>query len=149
MTPGARPSAGTVRKTLWPGQKGTGKFLRDWAERLVCVRYRFDAKSKIRYTTVELVAAAPRPWTPPRRPTPDALVYLLVERNDWKAIRKLRVARAWWDRERGLWRTRYDVAERLRLRNRIVRPHPLLAPSKAHREVAANRNLRENSRESS
>lgn len=120
MTPGA------VRKTMRPGQKGTSRFLRDWGDRLVCVRYRFDAKGKTRFTTVEIVASAPRPWTPPRRPSPGALVYLKVDRNDWKAIRKLREARAWWDRDAGVWRTRYDVAERLRLRDRIVpaRPRP-------------------------
>lgn len=154
MTPA---SSGAVRKTMRPGEKGTARFVRDWGEQLVCVRYRFDENGKTRYTTVEIVAAEPRPWNPPKRPTPDALVYLRVDRNDWKAIRKLREARVWWDRERRLWRTRYDVAERLRLRNRIVTPERGMSPttthaqvpSYAHRQVATNRNLSENPRRSS
>ena len=148
-----------VRKTIRPGEKGTARFVRDWGERLVCVRYRFDAKERVRYTTVEIVTSEPRPWIPPKRPTPDALVYLKVDPNDWKAIRKLREARVWWDRERGLWRTRYDVANRLRLKSRIVTPARSLAstpnptysqvPRYAHRQVATNRNLSENPRRSS
>jgi hypothetical protein len=144
-------TAGDVRKTLRPGQKGTRRFLRDWGDRLVCVRYRFDPGKRVRYTTVELVASEPRPWTPPARPRPDALVYLRIDRDDWKALRKAREARAWWDRERGLWRLRYDAAERMRLRNRIVSPKtaPLQAPSNAHRPMATNRNLGENPNRSS
>ncbi len=133
---------GEVRKTMRPGEKGTHRFVRDWGERLVCVRYRFDPKSRVRCTTVELVAANPRPWSPPRRPAPSTWVALRIDGDDRKAVRKLRDARAWWDRETGLWRTRYDVAERLRLRNRIVDPRQ--APRSAHRPVVTNRNLREN-----
>ena len=153
---------GVVRKTMRPGERGTGRFVRDWGDRLVCVRYRFDAKGRIRYTTVEIVTSELRPWSPPRRPTPGALVYLRIDPNDWKAIQRLRDARAWWDRERLLWRTRYDVAERLRLRSRIVAPTrtplgTLGAPSRlpdptrsavpgyAHRQVTTNRNLGHNS----
>jgi hypothetical protein len=149
-SPAARPR-GDVRKTMRPGQKGTGKLLRDWGERLVCVRYRFDSERRVRYTTVEIVASDPRPWIPPRRMPASALVYLRVEREDWKAIRKLRDARAWWDRERGLWRLRYDAAERLRLRNRIVRPKPdpFHAPRSTHSPLATNRNLSENPPKSS
>jgi hypothetical protein len=144
-------TAGDVRKTLRPGQKGTHRFLRDWGERLVSVRYRFDPARKVRYTTIELVASELRPWAPPHRPRPDALVYLSVDRNDWKALRKVREARAWWDAERGLWRVRYDAAERLRLRNRIVRPRTHLphAPRYTHQPMVTNRNLSDNPRKSS
>lgn len=164
---GAAP--GVVRKTMRPGEKGTGRFVRDWGERLVCVRYRFDARGRIRYTTIEIVTSEARPWNPPRRPTPGALVYLRIDPNDWKAIQRLRDARARWDRERLLWQTRYDVAERLRLRSRIVAPNrPLLGnlgtvrtpscipaparsevPRYAHRQVTTNRNLGHNSGRSS
>jgi hypothetical protein len=156
MTPAA---TSVVRKTMRPGQSGTVRFVRDWGNRLVCVRYRFDASGGVRYTTVEIMTSEPRPWRPPKRPTPDALVYLKVDRNDWKAIRKLREARVWWDRERGLWRTRYDVADRLRLKSRIVipgrrpasTPNPTLpqVPRYAHRQMATNRNPSENSGRSS
>ena len=142
---------GDVRKTLRPGQKGTQRFLRDWGERLVCVRYRFDPAKRVRYTTVELVASELRPWVPPFRPRPDALIYLWVDRDDWRTLKKVREARAWWDRERGLWRLRYDQAERMKLRSRIVNPktHTPQAPRYAHRPVATNRNLSENPAKSS
>ena len=63
---------------LKPGQKGTKQLLAQYGDRLVCVRYRYDAQRKKRFKTVELsvaerdhaiVAQLPDPslWIP--RPT--------------------------------------------------------------------------------
>ena len=47
-----------------PGQRGTQKLAALYGDRLVCVRYRYDAASGTRYKTVELIvdqaAWAPR-----------------------------------------------------------------------------------------
>ena len=42
---------------LEPGQKGTRQLLSQYGDRLVCVRYRYDAQQKKRFKTVELIVA--------------------------------------------------------------------------------------------
>ena len=49
---------------LKPGQKGTKQLLAQYGDRLVCVRYRYDAQRKKRFKTVELIVAE-RDWEPP------------------------------------------------------------------------------------
>jgi hypothetical protein len=39
---------------LKPGKKGTKQLLTQYGDRLVCVRYRYDAQRKKRFKTVEL-----------------------------------------------------------------------------------------------
>jgi hypothetical protein len=55
-----------TRLSLVPGQNGTKKLLARCGERLVCVRYRYDAARKARHKTVELIVET-TPWTPNRR----------------------------------------------------------------------------------
>ena len=45
---------------------GTPKLLARYGERLVCVRYRYDAARKVRHKTVELIVET-APWVPNRR----------------------------------------------------------------------------------
>jgi hypothetical protein len=42
-----------ARRILVPGQKGTKKLLRHSDSQLVCVRYRYDAESRLHFPTVE------------------------------------------------------------------------------------------------
>ena len=42
-----------VRLHLKPGQKGTKQLLAQYGDRLICVRYRYDAQRKKRFKTVE------------------------------------------------------------------------------------------------
>jgi hypothetical protein len=44
-----------VRLKLKPGQRGTKHLSRQYGDRLVCVRYRYDEEIQKRYTTVELI----------------------------------------------------------------------------------------------
>ena len=53
-----------VRLHLKPGQKGTKQLLAQYGDRLICVRYRYDAQQKKRFKTVELLVAE-RDWEPP------------------------------------------------------------------------------------
>lgn len=59
-----------LRRTLLylkSGQKGTKQLVAQWGNRLVCVRYRYDAQRRKRFKTVELIGAE-REWElpPPR-----------------------------------------------------------------------------------
>jgi hypothetical protein len=55
-----------TRLSLAPGQNGTKKLLARYGERWVCVRYRYDAASKVRHKTVELIVETSA-WAPNRR----------------------------------------------------------------------------------
>ena len=51
---------------LKPDQKGAKQLLAQYGDRLVCVRYCYDAQQKRRFKTVELIVAE-REWDPPRQ----------------------------------------------------------------------------------
>lgn len=66
-----------IAKTFAPGHDGTRRLAREFGDRLVCVRHRYDDANALRVTTVKIVAqvdpltAAPRlPATPSRRGRP-------------------------------------------------------------------------------
>jgi len=81
-------STSRVRLHLKPGQKGTKQLLAQYGDRLLCVRYRYDAQLKKRFKTVELVIAE-RDWEPPRpRFTHDQIVAFQVAFAD-VAVRTL------------------------------------------------------------
>jgi hypothetical protein len=110
-----------VRKTMRPGEPGTRRHLRDWGERLVCVRHRVDPAKGLRFTTVEIVASAKRLARQKREPHPDALVYVRVGRDEWELERRLRTTKsATFDTDLNVWRMRYETAERLRLKRRLL-----------------------------
>ena len=72
ITPSPRSpesSAPRVRLHLKPGQKGTKQLLAQYGDRLICVRYRYDAQRKKRLKTVELLVAE-RDWDPHGRRSP-------------------------------------------------------------------------------
>jgi len=52
-----KSSTSRVRLHLKPGQKGTEQLLAQYGDRLICVRYRYDAQRKKRFKTVELLVA--------------------------------------------------------------------------------------------
>ena len=44
-----------TRSTLRPGQPGTRKLVEKYGAQLLCVRYRYDALKRKRYTTAEII----------------------------------------------------------------------------------------------
>ena len=72
-----------TRLHLKPGQKGTKLLLAQYGDRLVCVRYRYDAQRKkrfktMRFKTMELIIAE-REWEPlPPRVAADMIVGVRV-----------------------------------------------------------------------
>lgn len=53
-----------VRLVRRPGQHGTREYLEEYGDRLVCVRYRYDAAAGRRYKTIEIIVGE-APWAPP------------------------------------------------------------------------------------
>ena len=52
-----------IRLTLRPGQNGAKQLQAQHGDRLVCVRYRYDARQQKRFKTVELIVEE-REWQP-------------------------------------------------------------------------------------
>ena len=108
-----------------PGDPGTGRHVRDWGVRLVCVRHRVDRAKGVRFTTVEIVASEARVARSRPRPHPDALVYARVGADEWELERRLRATKAaTFDPLLEIWRMRYETAVRLRLKRRLLLQRP-------------------------
>ncbi len=109
-----------VRLHLKPGQKGTKRLLAQYGDRLICVRYRYDAQRKKRLKTVELLIAE-CDWKPPRpRFADDQIVGLRVAFADAAVRARVKQAGGTWNPDRRVWHLRYDRAVALGLKNRIV-----------------------------
>ncbi|MBI3247421.1 MAG: hypothetical protein HYZ50_13045 [Deltaproteobacteria bacterium] len=109
-----------IRLTLHPGQDGAKGLQAEYGDRLVCVRYRYDAHNKKRYKTVELVVAE-EPWTPPvPSPAPDRVVAVRVAAPEKLLRQQVKSAGGQWDAPRGVWKLRYARVVALGLSERIV-----------------------------
>jgi hypothetical protein len=137
-----RGSSTDVRKTMRPGEPGTRRHLRDWGDRLVCVRHRVDPVKGLRFTTIEIVASAKRVARLKREPHPEALVYARVGRDEWELESRLRTTRsATYDEALNVWRMRYETAVRLRLKRRILFKRPEKRHGFAPRNHSPNSNI--------
>lgn len=107
-----------VRLKLKPGQRGTKHLLKQYGDRLVCVRYRYDEVTKKRYTTVELIVEEEQ-WEPPRF-KPDDIVRLIVS---WKEVELRQIIKdvgGRWSKSSKTWKLPYKTARKLGLKARIV-----------------------------
>lgn len=121
-----------------PGQRGTRKLIAVYGERLVCVRYRYDAVSKKRRKTVELIVDEAA-WTPPS-PHPHALkpkieidsiddfeaaspqqvgVKVFFREHDLRD--RVKAAGGLWSQAEKLWRLSYPTAVSLGVEHRIAK----------------------------
>jgi hypothetical protein len=115
-----RSSTPRVRLNLRPGQKGTKQLLAQYGDRLICVRYRYDAQRKKRFKTVELLVAE-RDWEPPRqRLARDQIVALRLPFADVVVRARVKQAGGTWNPRRRVWELGYDRAIALGLADRIV-----------------------------
>ena len=81
---------GAVRLHLKSGQKGTKRLLEQYGDRLVCVRYRYDAARRKRFKTVDLIVAE-RDWQPPRPPlAPDRPISLRIAFSEADVRRRVK-----------------------------------------------------------
>ena len=114
-----KSSTSRVRLHLKPGQKGTNQLLAQYGDRLICVRYRYDAQRKKRFKTVELLVAE-RDWEPRPRFADDQIVGLRVAFADIAVRALVKQAGGTWNPERRVWQLRYDRVVALGLNSRIV-----------------------------
>ena len=114
-----------VLKTLRPGAPGTRRFLAWYGDSLVCVRYRYDAATGTRLTSVEVRIEPPRPYTRPQplapakamRPKP---VWIRVRWDETLLRQRVKAAGGKWRPDEKLWEVTPQIVKTLRLRDRVV-----------------------------
>ena len=110
-----------VRKKLDAGQPGTQRYLRQFGESLVCVRYRHHADGR-RYTTVEIVVDERHslPMTRHASLPPEAMVAVRIKYADAESRARAKAAGARWDADRQAWLMDMETAHRLGLKDRFM-----------------------------
>jgi hypothetical protein len=111
-----------TRLSLAPGQNGTKKLLARYGERLVCVRYRYDATRKVRHKTVELIVET-APWVPHRRNPrrePEDLVVVRIGFSETDLRERIKAAGAIWRPRQRKWEVDWKTVRELGLQYRVV-----------------------------
>ena len=111
-----------TRLSLAPGQNGTKKLLARYGERLVCVRYRYDAERKVRHKTIELIVET-TPWqSNPRnaRRVPEDRVAVRIAFSETELHEGIKAAGGIWRHKHRLWEVDWKTVVDLGLRARVV-----------------------------
>jgi hypothetical protein len=107
-------------KTIKPGQPGTKKWIDQFGEKLVCVRYKYDFQRKRKLKTVELIVEE-ETWNLDKDRIPaNKLVGVKVEFGEIQTGRLVRSAGGRWNRKKKLWELSYQQVIALGLDDRIV-----------------------------
>ncbi len=114
-----------VIKKMQPGDPGTKRYVRQYGEQLLCVRYRTDKHQQKRITTVELIIDEcfymPRS-TPPHSTASQSAnreVLVRIAYGETALRQKLKHAGAIWLPDQKRWQIQYRIAEKLGLKDRI------------------------------
>lgn len=108
-----------TRLILKPGQPGTKRLTEKYGDALVCIRFKYDAVSRQRLKTVELVVERTA-WTPPpRRYAPHTLVPLRIEAFDLQARAQAKEAGGRRDPDKRRWFVAYAKIAGTALENYI------------------------------
>ena len=109
-----------IRRTLLPGQPGTKKFLAEYGDRLVCVRYRYDEARRCKFTTVEVIAEQKIWKAETREPLLNTLVFVRVAYEETELRKRVKAAGGKWNQRKGVWEMAYANVIELGLTDRIV-----------------------------
>lgn len=124
-----------ARRKLRPGEAGAKKLFAEYGEKLVCVRYRYDAANKRRVKTVELIIEE-APWEPPIPKIPsNQIMHLRIKYGEVALGRQVKAAGGKWNRERRTWELPYQEVLRLGLAERIVDGRQKPQTARGHHET--------------
>ncbi len=113
-----------TRLSLKPGQNGTKKWMEIYGDRLVSVRYRYDAGKRKRYKTVEIIVEE-REWSPidnPQKPAWNMTdrLGIRVDVVETEIREKVKQSGGIWRPRQKLWELSYAEILALGLERRIV-----------------------------
>ena len=105
--------------TVQPGHRGAKKFLAQYGDRLVCVRYRSDEQQRKRFKTIELIIEE-WPWTPPPLKTAASVVLVQVGFAERELRQRVKEAGGVWKPDKQAWELHSEQASALGLGKRII-----------------------------
>lgn len=111
-----------TRLSLTPGQNGTKKLVAIHGERLVCVRYRYDAKRQVRHKTVELIVET-TPWNPRTcnaRHRPEDRVGVRIAYGESELHERVKRVGGTWRPRHKLWELDWRTVCNMGLQDRVV-----------------------------
>ena len=108
-----------IKATMKPGQNGTKRYLREYGDQLVCVRYRYDKHRQKRITPIEL-AVDEQDWVPGVIFPRNRQVFLRVGYGEAELREKVKQAGGYWDGEKKAWRLSFNRVLALGLERRII-----------------------------
>jgi hypothetical protein len=108
-----------IRKIL-PGRPGSKKWVREYGERLVCVRYRYDSDTGEKIKTIEIVFDRQK-WVPGSVPPPsNKRVALRIAYEDTYLRKLVKCSGGKWDADHKVWLLPLSEVRALRLENRVA-----------------------------
>lgn len=105
----------SIVKKLNPDQHGARRLAERFGDRLVCVRYRTDAASGRRFTTVELLVEERQPAAPE-----PATALVRLNWNETELRRAIKAHGGVWLQERKLWRLPREAVSKLKIQSRVL-----------------------------
>lgn len=96
-----------TRLILKAGQRGTKRLTEQYGDKLLCVRFRYDAITRQRIKTVELIIERTAWEPPPENLTANSLVTVKINGYETELRKQIKDAGGKWDPERKLWMVRY------------------------------------------
>lgn len=118
-----------VRTVRMPGQKGTRRLVKEYGNKLVCVRYRYDYEQGMRYKTAEIIVAEAT-WQPPTQEPPlgqnaeiktTPYVGLKIHYGEKSLRSDLKAIGAYWSPGDRLWYAPEEYVRRIGLMDRVVK----------------------------
>jgi hypothetical protein len=104
-----------IQRQITAGAPGTKKYLREYGDRLVCVRYKYDKARGKKLKTVEIVVSE-EPWTPRRGYVPmNKKVNVRILAHEKRLQHIVRSAGGRWLSDKLRWRLPYGTAKSLGL----------------------------------
>jgi hypothetical protein len=111
-----------TRLTLVAGRNGTRKLAATYGDKLVCVRYRYDAAGQLRHKTVELIVET-TPWRPRSRNArrrPRDMVSVRIAYSEAELRERIKRWAGIWRPWHELWEIDWKTVCRFGLQSRVV-----------------------------
>jgi hypothetical protein len=106
-----------MSKKLKPGQPGTKRLVGEYGQRLMCVRYRYDAVQSKRFKTIELIIEE-SDWKPPLRSNDPVEVRIGLKERDLQA--RIKQVKGKWNASKQVWELPYGKVVELGLTKRLA-----------------------------
>ena len=99
----------------------TKRLQKKYGEKLLFVRYRYDAKKEQKLKTVELIIES-QDWQPSEnRPPPNKKVFVRIKYGEIELARMVKSLGGNWNRQKKLWELPWRQVKLLKLEDRIVK----------------------------